>query len=104
MDAAELIVVDELRNPRMGSAHRAIRILSELQLTEAHPQGIDNEKAADQRVTRAKNELDCLGRLNDTDNPWQDAEDAPFRTARHEARRRWFGIKTPIAWTVFGGE
>src|SRR5262249_23755802 len=41
--AAELLVVDELLDGRMGAAHRAVWILPEFQLTEVHAQRVVNQ-------------------------------------------------------------
>jgi hypothetical protein len=50
-DAAELLVVDQLRNRRVLAADRAVRILAELHLAEAHVQRVVEEEPSDERLT-----------------------------------------------------
>src|SRR5438445_1510663 len=66
-DAAELVVVDQFGHSRVGAADRALRIFAQLQRAEAHAQGVDQEKSADQRLTDAKDQLDRLGALDHAD-------------------------------------
>src|SRR6202011_1854900 len=62
--AAELFVINELRHRRMRAADRAVRVLPEFQLTELHPQGVDDQKSADERLADAKDQLDRFHGLN----------------------------------------
>ncbi len=62
----------------MGSARRAIRILAQLQLAEAHGQRVDEQQAPNERFARAENQLDRLSRLHYADETGQDAEHSAF--------------------------
>ena len=104
MDAAELFVVDQLGDRRVRAAHRAVRILPELQLAEPHPQRVVDQEPADQRLADAGDQLDRLGRLDDADDARQHAEHAAFGAARHEPGRRRLRIQAAIARTVLGRE
>ena len=52
--AAELFVVDQLADRRMRAAHRAVGVLAQLQLAEAHAQRVVNQEAADERFADAE--------------------------------------------------
>ena len=104
MDAAELFVVNQLGDRRMRAAHRAVRILPQLQLAEAHPQRVVDQEAADQRLADAGDQLDRLGRLDHADDARQHAEHAAFGAARHQPGRRRLGIQAAIARAVLGRE
>ena len=62
--AAELLVVDQRRDGRVRAAHRAVRILAQLQLAELHPQRVEQQEPADQRLADAEDQLERLGRLD----------------------------------------
>src|SRR6266487_4189763 len=94
---AELLVIDEFLDRRVGAAHRAGRVLPEAQFAELHAERIEHEQAADQRVAFPQQEFDRLDRLDRTDDPRQDAEDAAFRTRGHEARGRRFRVEAAVA-------
>src|SRR5262249_32458358 len=102
VDAAELLVIDELCHRRVRAADRAIGILLQLQLAEFHPQrGVDQEPP-DERLAYPEDQLHRFGRLDDADDARQHAEDAALGAARHEPWRRWFRIQAAVART-FGG-
>src|SRR5207245_7916331 len=63
-ESAELFVVDELLDRRIGSANRTFGVLPQLELAELHPESVEHEEAADERVALPEEELDCLDRLN----------------------------------------
>ena len=46
--AAELMIVDQFRDSGMIAAHRAFRVPAQLQLAEAHRQGVIEHQPADQ--------------------------------------------------------
>ena len=77
-DAAELLVVDELGHGGMRAADRAVGILAQLELAEAHVERVDEEQAADERLAFAEDELDDLSGLDDADEAGQNAEHAAF--------------------------
>src|SRR5439155_1752183 len=83
-DSAKFIVVDQFGHGWMGSASRAIRILAQLELAELHSQSINQQQAADQWLTLAKNQFDDLGSLNHSNQTRQNPEYSPFRALRHE--------------------
>src|SRR5262249_41620414 len=96
-DAAELLVVDKLRDRGLVAAHRTLRITADSELAEAHPQGVIKNEPADQRFAVAEDQLHGLGRLNAPDESRQDAEDAAFGAAWHLAGRWRFRIQAAIA-------
>jgi len=49
------------------AADRALGILAQLEFTEAHVEGVDQEQAADEGVTLAEDQLDDLSGLDDAD-------------------------------------
>src|SRR6185437_11668562 len=53
-NAAELLVVDEMRDSGMLAADRAIGIFAQLQLTEAHGERVDKKQAADEGLAAAE--------------------------------------------------
>src|SRR5215469_14388023 len=77
-NAAKLVVVYQLRDGRMRSARGAVRILAQLELAELHSEGIDQQQAADQRLTRAKDEFDHFRGLHHPDETRKNAQDAAF--------------------------
>src|SRR5918999_1793528 len=50
-DAAELLVVDELGDGGVLAADRAVRVLAQLHLAEAHPQSVVEQQAPDEGFT-----------------------------------------------------
>ena len=84
--AAELVVVDELRD-LARAARRARRVARHAYRVEAHAERVDQQQPPGERVARAEDQLDRLGRLDRADEARQHAEHAPLRAARHEARR-----------------
>src|SRR5688572_30210423 len=75
---AESFVVDVLLDRRILSAHRAIRIAPKLQGPERHVERIIGEKTADQRLALLKNQFDRFGRLDDSDDTREHAQDPGF--------------------------
>src|SRR5262245_3384472 len=88
----------------MGAAHRAVRIFPQLELTEFHAQGVDNQKSSDERLTDAEYELDRLHGLNSADDSRQNTEHPTLRAARHESRRGRLRIEAAIARPLFRAE
>src|SRR3984957_3102970 len=99
-NSAELVVIDELVDRAMLAAHRAIRILAQLQFAELHSERIEQKQATNETVAFSKNQLDRFHRLNRSDDSWQDTENTAFRARRNESRRRRFGIKAAVARPV----
>src|SRR6266404_2534166 len=60
---AEFVVVDELVDSAVSSAHRAIGILAQLQFAEFHRQSIKQQQAPGETVAAAENQLDRLHSL-----------------------------------------
>ncbi len=67
-DPAELLVVDQFRHGGMRAADRAVGVLSEPELPEAHLHGIDNEQPAGKGFAPAQDELHGLGGLDGADD------------------------------------
>src|SRR5207302_2503068 len=104
MNAAELFVVDEVRDCRVRAAHRAVRVFFQLELTELHPQRVEDQKPADQRLANLQNELDRFHRLNRADDSRQNTKYPAFGAARHETWRRRLRIQAAIARTCLQPE
>src|SRR5215469_3518061 len=66
-NAAELLVIDKLRDRRMRAACRAIGIFPQFEFAEFHAEGIDQQQPADERVALTEDQLDGLGSLNHPD-------------------------------------
>ena len=96
-NAAEFVVVDQLVNGAILAAHRAIRILAQLQFAELHAQRVEQQQTADEAVARAENQLDRFHRLDRADDSRQHAKHAAFGARRHQSRRRRFGIQAAVA-------
>ena len=99
-----MVVVDELGHGGVGSADRALGVLAQLELAEAHGERVDEKQAADERFALAEDELDDFRGLDGADHAGQDAENAALGAAWHEAGRRWLGIEAAVAGAFFGGE
>src|SRR2546421_600711 len=98
--AAKFVIIDQLGDRRMCSAHRAVRILAQLELAEFHPQSIKEQQSSHETIAAAEDQLDRFHRLDGTDDSGQNAEDAAFRAGRHESRRRRFRIEAAVARTI----
>src|SRR5947209_17386423 len=59
-DAAELLIVNQLRDGRMRAARGALGIFAQLELAEAHAERIHQQQPADERLAFAEDELDRL--------------------------------------------
>ena len=102
MDPAELVVIDKTGYGWMRTAYRTLGILLELQFAEPHPERIEDQESPDQRLAYSEDQLDGFGRLDDTDDPGQDAEHTTFCAAWDESRRRRLRIQAAVAGTVAG--
>ena len=81
----------------MIAANRALRIPAQLQLAEAHGQGIVEHQPADQCFAHAQNQLHGFGCLHQSDHARQNSQHSAFGAARHQARRWRFRIQASIA-------
>ena len=88
----------------MGPAHRALRILCELELTELELEGIEQDQAPDQRLAHPQNQLDGLHRLDRPDDPREHAEHAAFGARWHQSRRGRLGVEAAVAGAFLGVE
>src|SRR6266478_5864298 len=98
--AAKFVVIDQLGNRRMRSAHRAVRILAQLELAELHPESVKQQQASHEIFPPAEDQLDRFHGLDGADDSGQNAEDAAFRAGRHKLRRRRFRIEAAVARTI----
>ena len=58
----------------MGAAHRAIGVFAQLEFTEFHGQCVDQEQAANQRLSLAQNEFDHFRGLDYSHQSRQDSQ------------------------------
>ena len=77
--AAEFVVVNELGDGSMRAAHRAVRILPQLEFTELHSQRVEKQQAPREILAGTEDELDRLHRLNRADDSRQHAKQGDFR-------------------------
>src|SRR5712664_532944 len=98
--AAEFVVVDELVNGAMLSAHRAIGILAQLQLAEFHSQGVKQQQAALEAIASAEDQLDGLHGLDGPDDSGQHAQHAALRARWNEPGWRRLRVQAAIARTI----
>src|SRR6185437_2619790 len=82
-NSAELLVVDQLGHGGMRAADRAIGVLAELKLAEAHAERVNQQQPPDKRLALAKDELDGLGGLNEAQQSGQDSEDSALGAGRN---------------------
>src|SRR5712664_1403254 len=99
-DAAEFVVIDQLGDGGMRAAHRAIRVLAQLELAELHPESVKKQQSSHEIIAAAEDHLDRFHRLDGADNSGQDAEHAAFRARGHKPRRRWFRIEAAVARAI----
>src|SRR5437667_5009280 len=88
----------------MIAANRALRILAQLQLAEAHPQRVVKQQPADQRLADPQDELYSFGCLDQSDGARQDSQHAALGAARHQARRWRLWIQAAVARPALIGE
>ena len=58
------------------------------------------DQPADERLTDSNDELDGLDCLHDSDNSWQNAQNATLGAAWHHSWRWWLGIEAAVARTT----
>ena len=68
-EPAELFIVQQLGDSRMGSAQRAIRITTDADFTEPHGERIVHQQASEQGVPLLQEEFNRLGCLYDSNDP-----------------------------------
>src|SRR5260370_1375183 len=95
--AAEFVVIDQLGDRRMRTAHRAIRVLAQLEFAELHPESVKKQQSSHEIIPAAEDHLDRFHRLDGADDSWKYAEDAAFRARGHKPRRRRFRIEATVA-------
>jgi len=98
--AAEFVVINQLVDGAIFSAHRAIGILAQLQFTELHAERIEEQQTAGKAITCAKNQFDGFHRLNGTNDSGQHAEHAAFSARRNQAWRRRLRIQAAVAGAI----
>src|SRR3972149_5441326 len=86
--AAELLIVNELRDRRRVAAGRAGWILAPAQRAHLTLEGGEEEQPARQRLANAEQHLDRLNRLQCAHEAGHRANDPTFRARWHRARRR----------------
>src|SRR5260370_23377769 len=95
--SAKFVVIYQLGDGAMRTAHRAIWIFEQLYFAEFHSESIKQQQAPHEIIAAAKNQLDCFHRLDGADDSGQNAEDAAFRAGRDKARRGRCMIKGAAA-------
>ena len=103
-DAAERLVVDELRHGRVLPADRALGVFPHFQLAELQLERVVDQHPADHRIAGTGYELDGFGRLQRTDRPAEHAEHAALGARRDHPGRRRLGEQAAIARSVLRPE
>src|SRR5947209_16776350 len=70
--AAEFVVINQLGDGAMRTAHRAIWIFAQLEFAEFHSESIKQEQASHEIISTAENQLDRFHRLDGADDSGQD--------------------------------
>ena len=96
-DAAELFVIDQLRDSWIVAANGALGITAQFQLTKFHVQRVEEQKPIHQRRTFSEGEFQNFRGLDAADDARQHAKHAAFRAAGHHSRRWRLGVQAPIA-------
>ena len=84
----------------MVAADGALGVAANRDLVEGRVERVEEKEAAGKRLADAEGELQHLARLERADDARQDAEDATFRAARRELRRRRAGVEAAVARPV----
>src|SRR6266403_2966854 len=98
--AAEFVVIDQLGDRAMRTAHRAIWIFAQLEFAEFHSESVKQEQASYEIIPAAKNQLDRFHRLDRADDSGQNAKDAAFRAGRDKPGRGRFRIEAAVARAI----
>src|SRR5205807_7568832 len=102
--AGAVSVDREISDRRRGPAQRALWIVTQPDLAEAHAERVVGEEAADQRFADAEQELDGLSRLNRSNHSWEHAQDAGLASGGDEPGRGRRRIEAAIAGARVGRE
>src|SRR6266508_5840419 len=101
---AALFVDGEVGDAAILAAERTLGIAPELDLAEAHAEGVIRREPADQRLADAEQQLDRLGRLHQPDHAWEHAQEAGLASAGDKAWRRRGGVETAVARSLIRRE
>ncbi len=69
-EIAELLIIDELVDRRLFAAHRAIRILLEVQRSDLHGECVEAQEFPNQSIAFPQDEFDSLKGLYGSDEAW----------------------------------
>src|SRR6266403_4645634 len=97
---AEFVVIDQLGDRAMRTAHRAIWIFAQLEFAEFHSESVKQQQASYEIIPAAKDQLDRFHRLDRADDSGQNAKDAAFRAGRDKPRRGRFRIEAAVARAI----
>src|SRR5258708_6469498 len=98
--AAEFVVIDQLGDGAMRTAHWAIWIFAQLEFAEFHSESVKQQQAPHETIAAAKNQLDRFHCLDGADDSGQNAEDAAFRAGRDKPGRGRFRIEAAVARAI----
>ena len=71
--SAELMIINQFGDSRMGAAHRAIRVFPQFQFAEAHGEGVIKQQTALEGFALPEDQFDYLRGLDQADDARQDA-------------------------------
>src|SRR5207253_7199987 len=95
-DAAELVVIDQFGDGRLGPADGTFRIAPKFQFAKLHVEGVEEEEAPNERTAFAQCQLQDFGCLDCSHNTGQYSQHATFRTAWDHSWGRRFRIETAV--------
>src|SRR5213083_1894550 len=96
---AKLLVIDQ-RLDLARATRRARWVLPDVDRAELHPQRVDEQQPASERLTHTDDHIDRLRRLNRPHQTRQHAQHPAFGATRHKPRWRRFREETAIARSV----
>ncbi len=102
--AAKFLVVNQLVDVGVRSAHAAFGILLERDEVEGHVERVVEQQLADQRVADPEQQFERLGGLQRADGARQDAQHPALRAGGDQPRRRRFGEQAAVARSAAGVE
>src|SRR6267154_3417451 len=98
--ATEFVVIDQLGDRAMRTAHRAIWIFAQLEFAEFHSESVKQEQASYEIIPAAKNQLDGFRCLDGADDSGQNAKDAALRARKYKPSRGRFRIEAAVARAI----
>jgi hypothetical protein len=81
----------------MLSARRTLWVSPDLQYAEIRIERVERKQAPDQRIALSEDQFDGLGRLENTDDSREHAQDTSGVSRRCQVSRWWLREEAPVA-------